>query len=53
MLCNANGNLCEDVFLESDPNMNEDDFDCHSIIGLSHNTDPASSCVSAKQELGI
>jgi len=42
MLCNANGNLGDDVFLISDPNMNEEDFDCHSIIGLSHNTDPAS-----------
>jgi hypothetical protein len=41
MLCNANGNLCDDVFLVSDPNMDGEDFDCHPIIGLSHNTDPS------------
>jgi hypothetical protein len=43
MLCNANGNLCNDVFLISDPSMKEDEFNCHQITGLSHNTDPSST----------
>jgi hypothetical protein len=43
MLCNANGNLADDVFLLSDPDMDKDAFTCDKIVGLSHNTSPTAS----------
>ncbi len=43
MLCNANGQVADDVFLLSDAIMNEEEFTLTEIKGLSHNVDPSAS----------
>ena len=43
MLCNANGQVADDVFLLSDASMNEEEFTVTEIKGLSHNVDPSAS----------